>query len=80
VYGEALKERFEGVRPTSTSDSSSVRGNEKFIAFPYDATGKGFLYILNANKTGKPINDKNLRKSFNHPALVEGSFFAFGGL
>ena len=49
MFGEAYKEKYENVRPSqNTCESSCMKGNSKYVAFPWQTGGGGSLCVLSA--------------------------------
>lgn len=54
VYGEAFKQKYEDLRPSSnTTESIGVRGNSKFHALAWQSGGGGSLAVLNSKQFGR---------------------------
>eukprot|EP00931_Biecheleriopsis_adriatica_P035962 TRINITY_DN2073_c0_g1_i1.p1 TRINITY_DN2073_c0_g1~~TRINITY_DN2073_c0_g1_i1.p1 ORF type:complete len:460 (+),score=91.68 TRINITY_DN2073_c0_g1_i1:59-1438(+) len=54
VHGEALKETFQDLRlSTKSSESSGIRGNSKFFAFPWESGGGGTLAVIPLTQHGR---------------------------
>jgi len=51
VFGEVLKEKFEGVKPSDQlSDSCLMKGNSKWIGVSWKVGGGGCLSVLDITK------------------------------
>lgn len=54
VFGDPWKNKFEDIRlATKPTESSGVKGNAQFVAFPWASGGGGSLAVLNSEKTGR---------------------------
>jgi len=54
VFGEPWKSKFEDIRlATKPTESSGVKGNSMFIAFPWASGGGGSLAVVNQDKPGR---------------------------
>ncbi|CAJ1396547.1 unnamed protein product [Effrenium voratum] len=58
VFGEASKENFQDLRLSSKPlESTGIRGNAKFVAFPWESGGGGTLAVLPSTKYGRLPRD-----------------------
>eukprot|EP00451_Oxyrrhis_marina_P000151 CAMPEP_0204271610 /NCGR_PEP_ID=MMETSP0468-20130131/20469_1 /ASSEMBLY_ACC=CAM_ASM_000383 /TAXON_ID=2969 /ORGANISM="Oxyrrhis marina" /LENGTH=453 /DNA_ID=CAMNT_0051247327 /DNA_START=40 /DNA_END=1401 /DNA_ORIENTATION=- len=54
VFGEASKECYQDIRySTKATESAGVRGNELFVAIPWEAGGGGQLAVIAASNYGR---------------------------
>lgn len=58
VFGEPLKQRYEDCRLSSkATESTGIRGNGKFFAFPWESGGGGTLAVVSNEKYGRLPRD-----------------------
>lgn len=58
VHGEAQKEKYEDLRvSTRQVESTGVRGNGKFIAFPWESGGGGSMAVIPVGNHGRTPRD-----------------------
>lgn len=58
VFGEPLKQRYEDCRLSSkATESTGIRGNGKFFAFPWESGGGGTLAVVANEKYGRLPRD-----------------------
>lgn len=61
VHGDPLKEKYEDLRiTTKIGESTGVRGNSKFIAFPWESGGGSTMAVLPVGKYGRQPRDMPL--------------------
>lgn len=70
VHGDQLKEKYEDLRISAKiSESVGVRGNGKFIAFPWESGGGGTMAVLPAGAFGRTPRDIPLITGHSGPIL-----------
>lgn len=58
VHGDALKETYQDIRlSTKATESTGIRGNGKFICFPWESGGGGTLAVIPLTRTGRLPRD-----------------------
>jgi hypothetical protein len=77
VYGEAIKEKFEGVKPSDqTSDSCLMKGNSKYFGVSWKVGGGGCLAVLPTDKPGRLPPSFPMIKGHTG-AIIDFEFYPF---
>lgn len=70
VFGEAMKQKYEDLRLSSkATESTGVRGNSKFFAFPWESGGGGTLAVVPVTRYGRLPRDLPLVTGHTGPIL-----------
>lgn len=70
VFGEATKEKYEDLRVSpKIAESTGIRGNSKFICFPWESGGGGTLAVIPRSKSGRCPRDLPLISGHTGPIL-----------
>mmetsp|Transcript_36085 Transcript_36085/g.103740 ORF Transcript_36085/g.103740 Transcript_36085/m.103740 type:complete len:459 (+) Transcript_36085:80-1456(+) len=70
VFGEPLKQKYEDLRLSNkATESTGIRGNGKFFAFPWDSGGGGTLAVVPVSRYGRLPRDLALVTGHTGPIL-----------
>jgi len=70
VFGEPLKQKYEDLRLSSkATESTGIRGNSKFFAFPWESGGGGTLAVVPMTRYGRLPRDLPLVTGHTGPIL-----------
>mmetsp|Transcript_18400 Transcript_18400/g.37490 ORF Transcript_18400/g.37490 Transcript_18400/m.37490 type:complete len:459 (-) Transcript_18400:134-1510(-) len=70
VFGEPMKQKYEDIRlSTKASESTGIRGNSKFFAFPWESGGGGTLAVVPVTRFGRLPRDLPLVTGHTGPIL-----------
>lgn len=70
VFGEPLKLKYEDLRLSSkATESTGIRGNSKFFAFPWESGGGGTLAVVPITRYGRLPRDLPLVTGHTGPIL-----------